>query len=314
MLYYKNLTNTALPAVIDLIPKEADLKMSYLNPFKINILDFTTGGEPPKLSRLPNEVEFLYILNGQTHIVCDEKSIIAKTGDIIFRNGSTQQLPMPDLYETGVFVSVIINPYMIFGLGQLELEHKYINPILNAHCMRLLPITPSDNCYNQFQPLLKELIDLSLKEPVCHEITARICVLRLWRLLLEQFTVLSPMPASSSPSRATLQDAQRVKQAVLYIQKHYTEPLSLSDIADSILVSKSECCHCFKRILNTTPFEYLMKYRITQAAARMQSRPHETISQIANSAGFNNISYFNKLFKRFMDCTPTQYKKTERQL
>lgn len=87
------------------------------------------------------------------------------------------------------------------------------------------------------------------------------------------------------------------------------ETVTLEDIADSIMVSKSECCRCFKRTLGVTPFEYLMKYRIMESTKRMHRRPQESISEIAGSVGFNNTSYYNKIFKKFMDCTPTEFKK-----
>ena len=88
------------------------------------------------------------------------------------------------------------------------------------------------------------------------------------------------------------------------------ETVTLEDISSSIMVSKSECCRCFKRTLNVTPFEYLMKYRILESTKRMDRKPLDSISEIAGSVGFNNTSYYNKIFKKYMDCTPTEYRNT----
>ena len=59
-----------------------------------------------------------------------------------------------------------------------------------------------------------------------------------------------------------------------------------------------------------TPFEYLMKYRIFEATKKLLDNKtvSDSISDLALSVGFNNISYFNKLFKRYLDCTPTEYR------
>lgn len=59
-----------------------------------------------------------------------------------------------------------------------------------------------------------------------------------------------------------------------------------------------------------TPFEYLMKYRIFEATKKMMEHPDEptSIADLALSVGFNNTSYFNKLFKKFLGCTPTYYR------
>ena len=129
-------------------------------------------------------------------------------------------------------------------------------------------------------------------------------LLRIWYQLYKMSTTL----VSGSVPKTAVQDEQRVKQAILYIQEHFMETVTLEDIAGSIMVSKSECCRCFKRTLNTTPFEYLMKYRIMESTKRMHRKPQESISEIAGSVGFNNTSYYNKIFRKYMDCTPTEYR------
>ncbi len=59
-----------------------------------------------------------------------------------------------------------------------------------------------------------------------------------------------------------------------------------------------------------TPFEYLMRYRILEATKKMIEtiKNPMSIADIALSVGFNNVSYFNKLFKKFLGCTPTYYR------
>ena len=134
----------------------------------------------------------------------------------------------------------------------------------------------------------------------------------MWVHFLKKYnshTVLYDYKKSGEPTLSP--DEVRIKDAILYIQQHYTEPVTLDNIADSIHVSKSECCRCFKRAVNITPFEYLMRYRILQAAEKILQNDREmtSISELATSVGFNNTSYFNKLFKKYFDCTPTEYRK-----
>ena len=102
-----------------------------------------------------------------------------------------------------------------------------------------------------------------------------------------------------------------MKEAILYIEEHYSENITLDDLAASIHLSKSECCRCFKRTLQLTPFEYLMKYRIFRAASILQMNvpAPRSMSALAFSVGFNNASYFNKVFKQYLHCTPSEYKR-----
>ena len=136
----------------------------------------------------------------------------------------------------------------------------------------------------------------------------------MWKLLYDHLDQLPGRTAApyKITARIANQDAHRVKQAMVYIQEHFMEPITLNDIAEAILVSKSECCRCFKRATGLSPFEYLMKYRITESAKYMHRKSHESISEIAGAVGFNNTSYFNKVFKKFMGCTPTEYRQSLR--
>ena len=170
--------------------------------------------------------------------------------------------------------------------------------------MKHLHITADDSNYNTFHTHLLEIIKQNTEKNSCFELISKASVLYIWQ---ELFT-LSNQESLSPAKKTAAQDEQRVKQAILYIQEHYMESITLDDIAASILVSKSECCRCFKRALNITPFEYLMKYRILASTKKMHNKTLDSISEIAGSVGFNNTSYYNKIFKKYMNCTPTEYR------
>ena len=59
-----------------------------------------------------------------------------------------------------------------------------------------------------------------------------------------------------------------------------------------------------------SPFEYLMKYRIYESTKKLTDSEQyfASIAELAASVGFNNTSYFNKLFKKYLGCTPTYYR------
>lgn len=112
---------------------------------------------------------------------------------------------------------------------------------------------------------------------------------------------------NQSPSKKVSADDERVKTAINYIKTNYARDISLDDIAKSCNISKSECCRSFRRILKMTPFEYLMEYRVLKATEYLYNTD-EPISNICINVGFNGISYFGKTFKKFMHCTPSQYR------
>ena len=250
------------------------------------------------------DIELIYNLEGQAYVTCEEEQILASQGDIVFINQAVKHFITPTNPEGCILRSIIVHPSFIFGFGQLEMEKKYITPVLHDVSLKHLHITPDTSFYEAFRAPIIEIITQNAQKPIGFELVSKASILHIWKELFSLVAQHNPVPSK----KIAIQDEQRVKQAILYIQEHYMESITLDDIADSILVSKSECCRCFKRTLNVTPFEYLMKYRILESTKKMHKKTLESISEIAGAVGFNNTSYYNKIFKKYMNCTPTEYR------
>ena len=101
---------------------------------------------------------------------------------------------------------------------------------------------------------------------------------------------------------------QRLRELLKFIHENYTAEISLDDIADAISLSKSECCRFFKKHMDMTIFDYILYYKI-QKSLPMLSKD-QSITDTALSVGFSSTSYYTQIFKRYMNCTPLQYKKS----
>ena len=66
---------------------------------------------------------------------------------------------------------------------------------------------------------------------------------------------------------------ERIRTIMEYIQKHYTDKITLKDLADQIHLCRSECCRMFKRCMNETMFEYLLYYRIEKRLELLRCDP-----------------------------------------
>ena len=92
-----------------------------------------------------------------------------------------------------------------------------------------------------------------------------------------------------------------------YIQTHYDLPVTLADIAGAGNVSKNTALRYFSEQLRISPVEYLIQYRM-QMACKMLRETSEKIAYISVCAGYDNISYFNRVFKKYVGKTPMQYR------
>ena len=89
---------------------------------------------------------------------------------------------------------------------------------------------------------------------------------------------------------------------------HYSEEISLDELARSAGVSKSECLRCFKLSMQSTPYQYLTEYRLLKASGLLVNT-ELSMGEISNSVGFNSQSHFGKMFHRKTNLSPLNYRK-----
>lgn len=95
---------------------------------------------------------------------------------------------------------------------------------------------------------------------------------------------------------------------VSYLYQHYSEKITLDDIAASGHVSRSKCCRIFKHYLQQSPIDFLNAYRLKVSCSLLASTD-KSITEIALACGFNHLSYFSKYFAENYGCTPREYRK-----
>ncbi|MCD8445769.1 helix-turn-helix domain-containing protein [Tenacibaculum finnmarkense] len=101
----------------------------------------------------------------------------------------------------------------------------------------------------------------------------------------------------------------RISYAVKYIQDNLTKSnLTLDKVAEKACMSKSHFFKKFKSTLGITPIDYINSEKIKFAKKLIKKSPNQNISDIAYKAGFNNVTYFNRLFKKNELLTPQQFK------
>ncbi len=104
-----------------------------------------------------------------------------------------------------------------------------------------------------------------------------------------------------------------IDNALRYIKDYYSENLSLELILQLTNYSKSHFIRLFKESTGMNVSEYINRYRIEKACLDLIYTSNN-ITEIATSNGFNNIQYFSRKFKEYMNCTPKQFQKRRKKL
>ncbi len=107
--------------------------------------------------------------------------------------------------------------------------------------------------------------------------------------------------------------SKKIQQSVKYINENFTEELSVATLAENCSISEEYYCRMFKKFTGTTPTGYINSLRISRACDLLHKEKPKKIEEIGFECGFNSVTYFNKIFKREMGISPTQFREKQRQ-
>jgi AraC family transcriptional regulator len=106
------------------------------------------------------------------------------------------------------------------------------------------------------------------------------------------------------PSR---RDVGRVSHALRRIEEAVEETLTLDQMASEAAMSAYHFLRTFRRVTGMPPHQYVLRTRLHRAAVRLR-RTVEPVSTIAFDVGFNDLSTFNRRFRRVMGASPSAYR------
>lgn len=159
-------------------------------------------------------------------------------------------------------------------------------------------LTHTDDIHILVERLLKTYVADNSSKDVLVNLMLKELIIRLMQTKAKK-TILD--------ATADMFNNQRIAFIVKYIKDHLTEKLSVDDLADKTYMSSSHFHKIFKNTLGETPIDFINNERI-KLAKRLIKRGEQRISDIAFLVGFNNVSYFNRQFKKYTKLTPLEYK------
>ena len=124
--------------------------------------------------------------------------------------------------------------------------------------------------------------------------------------ILANLNDLVPIDRSFSSIKHSNNETIRFQRVFAYLIEHYREEISLQKIAEIAHLSPTSFCRYFKSITGKTFLEIVNEYRI-QYACQLLKKNEMPVNQIAFESGFNDVPYFNKLFKKMKGVSPLGY-------
>lgn len=125
--------------------------------------------------------------------------------------------------------------------------------------------------------------------------------------LLSPHEMTALLKHTLSDTKLVPQTSVLIKRFIAYLQHHYSSDLSLKEMADTIGVSERHLERIVQQELTMSPTEYLKRYRIKQARKLLRAT-NSSITAIAKQVGFDDSSYFGRVFRQYTGYSPRDYR------
>ena len=227
-------------------------------------------------------VEFVYVLSGSLRFTLNSHAFIANEGDLIIVNSAMVHSFTPE--DSGADYYFLVADDKFFRTNNLYGENTVFDYAVNT-----------DEARRLFEQIIKE----AEKEDEYSNISTLSVLMSLFIYLNRHHSSGSEETPLSDRKKITM-----VRGALLYIQEHYKERLTVDRIAEALHFSKSYLSHAFKEITHTSLINYINLLRCQNARAMMLAG--SSIAEAALECGFSELSYFTRVFKKSLGMLPSQ--------
>lgn len=256
---------------------------------------------PRKAFHIPvhwhDEMEIIYVKKGNITIYIQEEVFHAKQGDLFFVN--TGELHFMESDDMSVEYYTLLFP-LAFLSFQIEdaLETEVFLPLRQKKL--LFPCVLGDALVKkQVCKMIQGLITVNDEKETGYPLRTRILLLELIEYLMKENLFLQADFGNTT-------DMQR--ELITYIQKHYTEKITLRMLAEEFHLSEKYVSWYFKEHFSISFMQYVLHLRMSKAKDMLVSTDLP-ITEVALSCGYPSVNLFIRNFKEVHGVTPLQYRK-----
>jgi len=245
------------------------------------------------------EFEIIHIING-----CMKLQVLSKT--FFVHEGETAVINANMLHSASgaprcELQSLVFSPLLVTGSVNSAFSLKYIMPLISCGSFSCLILNDKNQPVSDW---FSDAFGALKNDAFSYEFIVRE---QLSRMMLTVYSEIKPQPDTSMVHQDI--NTIRVAKILSFIEEHYPEDITLSNIAKTVNLSERETLRCFRHITGESPIQYLLKYRLIQSASMLKEYPEKNISIVAVECGFDSPAYYAKKFKEVYLCSPREYRK-----
>ena len=238
-------------------------------------------------------IEVVAVKSGRLSCYVNDACVELHPEEILLINSNTAHKLASDHAEIA---------YIHINIGFLE---KHLNDDGDSNLHRFISHTQAKpymifrNCQELLE-ILRKIAGRYYEEQAHSRWYLKAYTYELFAFMCEHFFVLS--------SELSAKQSEKIQQIVKYIDENFKSGITLEDICSAVNYNKYAVCHYFKSVTGGTVFDYINFLRVHSAIEELKQTNH-SILEIAANSGFSSPTYFNRVFKSIIGCTPSTYRR-----
>lgn len=248
-----------------------------------------------------NDLEINLIREGEAVFQVYQKSYRVRTGEGFLLNRNVPHSCSSPGNEHVRYSTILVRPDFLYGDFGSDVERKCFQPFLQNSAIPCIYLTGFDENGKEILQKLNQVEEAFDRKRFCYELKIKGLLCEAFAMILyghrQELTKFVP---------ANLQELERLEKMLNYLNMHFTEVISLHDLADQVHLSREVCCRLFKKMTGKTITGYLEEYRVNKSFSLVQSGQY-SMTQITEMVGFSNPSRFASAFRKRFGCNPGEY-------
>ena len=283
-------------------PDISDIKPSLGDIFQVHFNEMTSDPVTFMGPHIHDFIEILYCLQGGSFITVDGYETRMSCGDMaVITSGQVHTRRPHTLPERCLVVK--FQPEMISSCSNTPRELQYVFPFILSGLKDGFVIRAAQLENTALPKLFMTMASEISEEAYGYEILLKSGIYQIILWLIRN--VMEKSDLADTYSENTV---RKIASAISYIESHYAQQLSVRQVAANAFMEYTYFSRTFKQITKMSCSEYINKFRIQKAEALLLSTKL-SITEISDQAGFDNVSYFIKQFRRLKGISPKQYQK-----
>lgn len=246
------------------------------------------------------EIEVTLIVKGEMYYRVGDSEFLLRAGDAVFVNAEVMHAGRSVGESDCLYHPLNFWPLFVAGHEDSQIDQKYVSPLTKKESLSFLIMRHDDPNDAPLLSVVAQMSRLCTEKEEGFELLLKSAACRLWYMLY--------MRRSTAGEERDGVVADSAKRAIVFMEKHYSEPLSLQEIAVAAHLSRSELCRVFRRFTGRTVFSYLQYLRVRASLPLLQDQRY-SVTDVAALVGFSGGSYYAEVFRRYIGYSPLEYRK-----